>query len=154
MIPCNYVDRSARIGVGTVVWHFAVVLGGAIIGKNCSIGSGAEIGRNCVIGDNTRIGHGVFLPPDSIISDDVFIAPGVIFTDDARPRVNNPKYNAKPPFVKKGAAIGAGAVILPGVTIGRNALIGAGAIVTKDVPDEKVVAGNPAREHVLSLNAY
>lgn len=145
----NYISSTARIGRGVKVWHFAVILDAVVIGEHCSIGSGAEIGRASVIGEYTRIGHGVFLPPSSVIDDHCFIGPGVIFTDDRYPRVNNPNYHAQPPWVKAGAAIGAGAVILPGVIIGAGALIGAGAIVTKDVPDSKIVAGNPARERLI-----
>jgi acetyltransferase-like isoleucine patch superfamily enzyme len=92
-----------------------------------------------------RIQHGAFLPNRARIGDRVFIGPNATFTDDRYPEVNNPRYKAEPPIVEDDVAIGAGAVILPGVRIGRGALIGAGAVVTKDVPPSAVVVGNPAR---------
>lgn len=148
----NFIDPSSFISEGTQVWHFARVLAGVMIGRNCSIGSGAEIGRGCSIGDGTRISANVFLPPNSIIGEKVFIGPGAIFTDDKHPRVLEPgeTYDARPPIIENSASIGAGAVILPGVRIGFNAQIAAGAIVTKDVPPHTLVCGQPARERELS----
>jgi UDP-2-acetamido-3-amino-2,3-dideoxy-glucuronate N-acetyltransferase len=155
MNPINFIDKRAIIGEGTSVWHFSVILAGVMIGRDCSIGSHAEIGRGTLIGDNTRIGHGVFLPPNSQVGESVFIGPCVVFTDDKHPRVNEPgtDYNAQPPVIGDGAAIGAGAVILPGVKIGKQARIGAGAIVTRDVADFEHVRGEPARAKALSDNA-
>ena len=141
----NPIDPTARIGAGTRVWHFAVVLAEAVIGRDCNIGSHAEIGRGCGIGDRTRISSGVFLPPNSRIGADVFIGPGAIFTDDKFPRAGNKDYKAQPPVVEDGASIGAGAVILPGVVIRANSLIGAGAVVTREVAPHSVVRGEPAR---------
>ncbi len=141
----HFIADSAQIGYGTTVWHFAVVLADVVVGSNCSIGSGAEIGRGTVIGDGTRVGAHVFLPPNSIVGDEVFIGPGTVFTDDRYPRVGNSDYAAEPPSIKSKAAIGAGAVVLPGVKIGSSAMIGAGAIVTKDVEDGGCVKCEPAR---------
>lgn len=141
----NFIDETARVGEGTVVWHFAVLLQDVVVGKNCSIGSGTEIGRGTTIGDNSRIGSGVFLPPNSIIGSNVFIGPRTTFTDDRNPRVNNPSYLAEPPRVKDHACIGAGCVILPGVELGINCLIGAGSVVTESVPDGGKVYGEKAR---------
>lgn len=87
----------------------------------------------------------VFIPTGVTIEDNVFVAPGVIFTNDKHPRVSG-KWKLLPIKVKEGASIGAGAVILPGITIGKKAIIGAGSVVTKDVPDNAIVAGNPARQ--------
>lgn len=141
----NFIDPTAQIGLGSTVWHFAVVLANVSIGANCSIGSNTEIGRGCKIGDNTRIGSGVFLPPNSVIGSHCFIGPQTCFTDDRNPRVNNPDYLAEPPQVKDHARIGAGCVILPGVVIGINALIGAGSVVTRSVPDGGKVYGEQAK---------
>lgn len=146
MSPYNFIDPSVKLGSNTKVWHFAVILADVEIGSNCSIGSHAEIGRGSRIGSNTRISYGVFLPSRSLISHDVFIGPGVIFTDDKYPLAGNANYNAEPPTIGHGASIGAGAVILPGIHIGPQALIGAGAIVTHDVPPGTHVRGEPARE--------
>lgn len=141
----NFIDKTAKIGEDSTVWHFAVVLADCVIGKNVSIGSGAEIGRGTKIGDNSRIGSGVFLPPNSVIGSHVFIGPRTTFTDDRNPRVSNPSYLAEPPKVKDHARIGAGCVILPGVEIGINALIGAGSVVTRSVPDGGKVYGEKAK---------
>lgn len=149
MLPTSYIDGSAHVHYSVKVWHFAVILRGAEIGKNSSIGSHCEIGRGTKIGEATRISKGVFLPSNSVIGNNVFIGPNVTFTDDKYPRAGNTSYDARPPIVEDGASIGAGAVILPGVRIGANSLVGAGAIVTKDVPRGEHVRGTPARPQSL-----
>jgi acetyltransferase-like isoleucine patch superfamily enzyme len=157
--PCvalNFIDRTVTIGTGSKVWHFAVVLGGVTIGADCVIGSRCEIGFRCAIGDGTHIGSGTFLPSDSIIGQRVFIGPNVTCCDDRHPKIpdpGDPPYHAQPPVIEDGASIGAGAVLLPGIHIGKLARIGAGAIVTRDVPDNAHVRGEPARLHELSVAA-
>jgi acetyltransferase-like isoleucine patch superfamily enzyme len=141
----NFIDPTARLGAGTVVWHFAVVLADVVTGSRCSIGSHVEIGRGTQIGDETRIGNGVFLPPNSRIGARVFIGPGVVCTDDKFPRVNNSEYDARPPQIEDDATIGAGAVLLPGIRIGARAFVAAGAIVTHDVAADEAVRCQPAR---------
>lgn len=142
----NFIDPTARIGIDSSVWHFAVVLAGVIIGERCSIGSRAEIGAGTVIGDGSRIGSGVFLSPRSRIGRGVFIGPNTTFTDDRKPRAGNSGYLAEPPVVEDGASIGAGCVILPGVRIGAGALIGAGSVVARDVAPGALVRGERAVE--------
>jgi UDP-2-acetamido-3-amino-2,3-dideoxy-glucuronate N-acetyltransferase len=141
----NFIDPSVKQGKGVVVWHFAVVLANCVLGDGVSIGSGAEIGRGTVIGDHSRISAHVFLPSNTKIGCYCFIGPGVVCTDDKRPRALNKIYLARPPQIEDGASIGAGAVILPGIRIGKNAMVGAGAIVTHDVPDDAVIRSEPAR---------
>jgi UDP-2-acetamido-3-amino-2,3-dideoxy-glucuronate N-acetyltransferase len=151
-LPINHIEGSALIGAGSKVWWYAVVLQDVRIGVNCSIGSHTEIGRGSRIGDQTRIGAQCFLPPNSVVGCSVFIGPGVVFTDDRFPRIHTPEeppYHAEPPVIEDGANIGAGAVILPGVRIGRKAFIAAGAIVTRDVPAGGHVRGQPARTETL-----
>lgn len=148
-----YIDASATIGKRSIVWWYARVLQGVKIGDDVSIGGGSEIGRGTTIGDRSRIGSMVFLPPNSVVGCDVFIGPGVVCTDDKHPRVHEPdepSYIALPPRISEGAAIGAGAVLLPGVRIGPYARIGAGAIVTRDVAENEHVRGEPARTRLLS----
>ena len=140
----NFIDPTARIDDSVKIWHFSVILSNVIIKRYVNIGSRCEIGKGSQIGERVRIGSGVFLPSNSIVEDDVFIGPNVTFTDDKYPIANNFNYEAKPPIVKRGASVGAGAVILPGVIIGEKSRIGAGAIVTKDVPPYSIVKCLPA----------
>lgn len=147
-----FIDQSARMGEGAIVWHFSVVLADVVIGDRVSIGSRCEIGRGSAIGDGTRIGSGTFLPPNSEIGKNVFIGPNVTFTDDRHPRIHeegDAPYHPEPPRVEEGAAIGAGAVILPGVRIGKHARVAAGAIVTKDVIEYGMVRGQAAKPRTM-----
>lgn len=137
----NYVSHTAKIGKNVKIWHFAYVGDKTIIGDNVMIGSLAHIDYNVKIGNNTRIEGAVYIPPLTVIGNNVFIAPGATFTNDPYPM--SPKMIGV--TVEDGAIIAARAVIKPGVSIGRNAVIGMGAVVTKDVPSETVVIGNPAR---------
>jgi UDP-2-acetamido-3-amino-2,3-dideoxy-glucuronate N-acetyltransferase len=137
----KYVSKTAQIGKNVKIWHFAYVGDKTIIGDNVMIGSLAHIDYNVKIGNNTRIEGSVYIPPLTVIGNNVFIAPGATFTNDPYPM--SPKMIGV--TVEDGAIIAARAVIKPGVTIGKNAVVGMGAVVTKDVPSETVVLGNPAR---------
>ncbi len=116
----------------------------------CEIGEGTKIDAFVYIEEGVKIGRNVkirpftFIPEGVTIEDDVFIGPGVIFTNDKYPRARG-QWRLQRTVVKRGASIGAGAVILPGVTIGEYAIVAAGSVVTKDVPPYAIVAGNPAR---------
>jgi len=146
------VEAEATIGDGSYVWHLAHVRNGAVVGKNCVIGGGAFIDAGVTIGDNCKIQNAAQVFAPARIGDGVFIGPGVILTNDRSPRAVNeagePKspsdWNAEPVIVRDGASIGAGAVIVAGVTIGRWSMIAAGAVVTRDVLDHELVAGIPA----------
>lgn len=131
------------IGDGTVIWSF-VNLWGCRIGRNCVIGSFVEIGRGVVVGDNCKIEAFAYLPPGVVLEDGVFVGPRATFTNDRYP-VAQGEWALQRTLVRSGASIGAGAVILPGITIGREAVVGAGAVVARDVPDRTVVVGVPAR---------
>lgn len=147
--------ESDQIGDGTRVWAFAHVMPGAVVGRDCNIGDGAFIESGAVLGDRVTVKNQAMIWDGVTIADDVFIGPGVIFTNDRTPR--SPRMAAaaaryaKPScwraatIVCRGASLGAGAVIVAGVTIGEFALVGAGAVVTRDVPPHRIVAGNPAR---------
>lgn len=151
--PLAFVDPTAKIGVGACVWQFASILADVVLGSDCNVGSNAEIGRKSVIGSGTRISHGVFLPAKSKIGERVFIGPNATLTDDKWPRCGNDDYVAQPPILEDECAIGAGAVILPGVRIGKGAMIGAGAVVVKDVAPGTVVRGDRAREYLDGLRS-
>lgn len=140
----NFIDPSVVLGNNVKIWHFAVVLADVRTGNDVSIGSGSEIGRGTWIGARTRVSAHVFLPSNSTIGSDVFIGPGVTFTDDRYPRAGNASYVAQPPVIEDGASIGAGSVILPGITIGKRAMIGAGSVVTKSVPADCTIYGPAA----------
>ena len=136
---------KCRIGEGTNIWQFVVILEGAIVGKNCNISAHCLVEGGAIVGNRVTIKSGVFVWDGLTIEDDVFIGPSVAFTNDLFPR--SKKYLESFPKTKiaKGASIGANATILAGVQIGESAMIGAGAVVVKDVPSKAVVAGNPAK---------
>ena len=137
--------QSKQIGEGTRVWQYVVILPGAIIGRDCNICSHCFIENKVSVGDRVTVKCGVQLWDGITLEDDVFIGPNVTFTNDLEPRSRNAAAKLLPTLVKKGASIGANATILPGITIGEGAMIGAGAVVTKDVPPEVTVVGNPGR---------
>lgn len=137
--------KSKSIGLQTAIWQFCVVLPGARIGKHCNICSHVFIENEVIIGDRVTIKSGVQLWDGVMLEDDVFIGPNVTFTNDIFPRSKNNSYTMMRTRVCKGASIGGGATILPGVTIGEEAMIGAGAVVVSDISSRAVVYGNPAR---------
>ena len=147
------VSDGAVIGPGTSVWHQAQIREGARLGKDCIVGKGAYIDFDVTIGDNCKLQNGVYVYHPAIVEDGVFLGPGVIVTNDKIPRAVTPDGDLKsaadwrPSAVRiaTGASIGAGSIVLPGVTVGRWAMIGAGSVVTRDVPGHGLAFGNPAR---------
>lgn len=153
--PTADVSPDAVIGPGTMIWHQAQVREGVCLGCNCIISKGVYIDFGVQIGDNVKIQNGVSVYHGVTLEDGVFVGPHACFTNDKRPRAVNPDgtpkgagdWTVSATRVRKGAAIGAHSVILPGVTIGRWAMIGSGTVVTRDVPDYGLVWGNPALLH-------
>jgi acetyltransferase-like isoleucine patch superfamily enzyme len=135
---------DVEIGEGTIIYDH-VNLYKCKIGKNCKIDAFVYIEEGVEIGDECKIRPFVFIPTGVKIGNRVFIGPGVIFTNDKYPKVKG-EWKLMETIVEDDVSIGAGAVILPGVRIGRGALVGAGAVVTKDVKANAIVVGNPARE--------
>lgn len=131
--PTAIVEPGAEIGEGTKVWHFAHIRQGAKIGKNCVISKDVFVDHDVSVGDNCKIENGVYIPFGVTIEDEVIICPNATLTNDKYPRAVSPDWKICETHIRKGASIGAGAVIVCGIEIGEQAMIGAGAIVTKDV---------------------
>ncbi len=151
--PLAEVEPGAKIGDGTRIWRQAHIRAYALVGEQCNIGKGVYIESHVRVGSRVKIQNHVSLFEGAIVEDGVFIGPHVCFTNDLYPRAITPDGKLKsgddweitPTLVKYGASIGAGAVIVCGVTIGEFALIGAGSVVTRDVAPYALVVGNPAR---------
>ncbi|MEO0122875.1 MAG: acyltransferase [candidate division WOR-3 bacterium] len=148
----HQIIKDVRIGENVKIFGF-VNLYGCEIGDNTKIGTFVEIQKNAKIGKNCKISTHTFICEGVTIEDNVFIGHNVTFINDKYPRATNPDgsmqteadWKVVPTLVKKGASIGSSATILCGVTIGENAIVGAGSVVTRDVPDNTVVAGVPAK---------
>lgn len=153
--PTAEVSEKAKIGKNTKIWHYVQIREGAQIGENCVLGKEVYIDFDVKIGNNVKIQNRASIYHGVILEDGVFIGPHVCFTNDKVPRAIDEKGNLKSDsnwkvgkiLVKEGASIGAGSVILPGITIGEYAMIGAGSVVTKDVPGYTLIYGNPAKTH-------
>ena len=139
-------DVAAKdIGAGTRIWQYVVVFSNAKIGRECNICAHVLIEGDVTIGDRVTVKSGVQLWNGLRIEDDVFIGPNATFTNDRFPRSKSYPDKLPETIVKRGASIGAGAVILPGLTIGERSFVAAGAVVTKSVLPASLVQGNPAR---------
>ena len=142
----SFVDDGAVIGKGTKIWHFSHILSRTVIGENCSIGQNVMIGPNVRVGNGCKIQNNVSIYDGVELGDDVFCGPSCVFTN-----VNNPRADVsrKDEFrmtpIGRGASIGANATIVCGHSLGTYCFVGAGAVVTKDVADFALMAGNPAR---------
>jgi acetyltransferase-like isoleucine patch superfamily enzyme len=133
--------HSKTIGDGTKIWQYCIVLSGAKIGRDCNICSHCFIENDVTVGDNVTVKNGVYAYDGITLEDNTFIGPNVTFTNDKFPRSKQYPEKFLRTIVRRGASIGGGAVILPGIVIGENAKIGAGAVVTKDVADNAIVYG-------------
>jgi UDP-2-acetamido-3-amino-2,3-dideoxy-glucuronate N-acetyltransferase len=151
--PLADVSPLAEIGLGTRIWHQAQVRERARIGAGCVIAKGVYVDADVVIGNNVKIQNNASIYHPAVLEDGVFVGPHVVLTNDRAPRAINPDgslkaeadWQAEGVQVRYGASLGAGTIVLPGVTVGRFALVAAGAVVTRDVPDYGLVVGVPGR---------
>lgn len=137
--------ESGHVGSGTRIWAFAHILPGAVVGEECNICDHVFIENDVLVGDRVTVKCGVQLWDGVTLEDDVFVGPNATFTNDRFPRSKQYPDAFARTVVRRGASIGANATLLPGITVGQNAMIGAGAVVTRDVPPNAIVTGNPGR---------
>jgi len=143
----SYVDEGVQIGDNTKIWHFSHIITGTVIGSACNIGQNVVVGGNVTVGNGCKIQNNVSIYEGVELEDDVFCGPSMVFTNVFTPRSHVSRKNEylKTP-VRKGATIGANATIVCGNEIGQYAFIGAGAVVTKPVPAQALMVGNPAKQ--------
>jgi UDP-2-acetamido-3-amino-2,3-dideoxy-glucuronate N-acetyltransferase len=147
--PIQYVGKNVKLGRNVRKWHFTYIGDNTEIGDDTKIGSLVHIDYGVKIGRGCKIEGSAYIPPLTVIGDDVFIGPGVIFTNDPYPM--SPKMVGVK--VEDGAIICAGSMLKAGITVGRKAVVGFGSVVTRDVPPEMVVFGNPAKPR-MTLAEY
>ncbi len=143
----SIVATSAKVGIGSKIWHFSHIMDTAILGECCNIGQNVVVSPQVVLGDNVKVQNNVSIYTGVVCEDDVFLGPSMVFTNVINPRsavVRKDEYRQTK--VCKGASIGANATIICGNTIGAYAMIGAGAVVTKEVLPYALVVGNPSRQ--------
>ena len=145
--PTAEVPSDASIGAGTKIWRHSQILAGAVIGKDCTIGHNCTVFAKAKLGDKVKLEANIDVWDLVTLEDRVFVGPSVVFTNDPAPRSRDVSKRESwlPTLVREGAALGANATVVCGVTIGRWAMIGAGAVVTKDVPDYALAVGVPAK---------
>lgn len=150
--PSADIDPTVRLGERTRVWHLAQVREGAVIGRDCVLGRGAYVGPGVRLGDNCKVQNQALVYEPAVLKDGVFIGPAAVLTNDRHPRAVTPDgalksaadWDAVGVVIQEGASIGAQAVCVAPVTVGRWALVAAGSVVIRDVPDFALVAGVPA----------
>jgi UDP-2-acetamido-3-amino-2,3-dideoxy-glucuronate N-acetyltransferase len=150
--PTADLEPDVTVGAGTSIWHRAQVRTGATIGGECVVGRDAFIDEGVVLGDRVKIQNGALIYHGVTVGNAVFIGPGAILTNDRYPRAvtstgdlaRADDWTVSPITLEEGSSIGAGAVVVAGVTVGRYAMVGAGGIVTRDVPSHALVVGSPA----------
>lgn len=151
--PTAVIDDDVVIGSGTMIWANVQMRSGARIGVECIFGRNSFVDLNVVVGDRVKVQNNASLYEGVTLEDGVFVGPHVVFTNDKVPRAIGPDGALKSTedwelgriVVRSGASIGAAAVVVTGIEIGRWAMVGSGAVVTRDVPDHALVVGNPGR---------
>jgi UDP-2-acetamido-3-amino-2,3-dideoxy-glucuronate N-acetyltransferase len=144
--PTAVIDEGAVIGDGTAIWHFSHVCAAAVIGNNCSLGQNVLVADKAFLGNNVKVQNNVAIYGGITVEDDVFLGPSCVLTNVTNPRSQvSRKSLYEKTLIKRGATIGANAIIVCGITLGHYCFIGAGAVVTKDIPDYGLVLGNPGK---------
>ncbi|RLD35645.1 MAG: N-acetyltransferase [Bacteroidetes bacterium] len=141
------IDKGARIGRGTKIWHFCHVMGKSVLGEHCNLGQNVFVADEVVLGNNVKVQNNVSIYSGVVCEDDVFLGPSMVFTNIKNPRsavVRKGEYDKT--LVKKGASIGANATIICGNDIGRFSFIAAGSVITREVPDYALMIGCPAQQ--------
>lgn len=145
MHPTAIVEDGASIGADARVWHYVHVRAGARVGRDCILGKGVYVDTGAVVGNRCKVQNHVSVYAGVTLEDEVFVGPNATFTNDLHPRATATDWEIVPTLVRRGASIGANATIVCGNTIGEFAMVAAGAVVTRDVEDHELVAGNPAQ---------
>ncbi|MEA2071535.1 MAG: acyltransferase [Asgard group archaeon] len=143
--PTAIVEDEVEIGEGTSIWHHAHVRKGSKLGKKCILGKGVYVDANVTIGNGVKIQNRVSVYHGVTIGNNVFLGPHMVFTNDLYPRAFNQNWETIETQIEDGVSIGANAVILCGISLGKFCMVGSGSIVTKDVPPHALVFGNPAK---------
>ena len=140
------IDKGAKIGKNTKIWHWVHICKGAVIGKNCSFGQNVYVASDVKIGNNVKVQNNVSIYDAVRLEDNVFCGPSMVFTNVINRRSSTVRKDEyKKTIVKKGTSIGANATIICGVTLGEHSFVAAGSVVTKDVKPFELVAGVPAK---------
>jgi UDP-2-acetamido-3-amino-2,3-dideoxy-glucuronate N-acetyltransferase len=145
--PTAVIDNGSTIGEGVKIWHFSHIMPGAKLGDNCNLGQNVFVGSGVTLGNNVKVQNNVSIYEGVVCEDDVFLGPSMVFTNVINPRSKVARKDQyRKTLVKRGATIGANAIIVCGLTIGEFAFVGAGTVVTKEVPAFALVVGNPAKQ--------
>jgi UDP-2-acetamido-3-amino-2,3-dideoxy-glucuronate N-acetyltransferase len=143
----SIIDKGARIGEGTKIWHFCHVMSNVQIGRKCILGQNVFVAEGVVIGNNVKIQNNVSVYTGTVIEDDVFLGPSCVLTNVTNPRSQVVRHNLyEKTVIRRGVTVGANATIVCGIELGRYCFIAAGAVVAKDVPDYTLMMGIPARQ--------
>jgi len=143
--PTSIVDRGARIGKGTKIWHFCHIMGNVKIGQECIFGQNVFVADGVIIGNNVKVQNNVSIYTGTEIEDDVFLGPSCVLTNVTNPRSQIVRHSLyEKTLLRRGSTVGANATIISGIELGRYCFIGAGAVVTSNVPDYALMMGVPA----------